>query len=131
MACQENWEHFKSRYFVYQHKSLSAHSFIDDTSIYNQKRYNVYGSGWQVVFFFSARIWFFNNKSISSTLCRSCGEKIIWKKYLSLSRLDYKLRKKQLDLVLLCKCQKNNVITNFLNFYLTNKNLQDSVLIFY
>ena len=40
-------------------------------------------------------------------------------------KLDYKLKKVQLDLHFLCKCKDSDVIPRFLNFRLANKKLQD------
>ena len=42
-------------------------------------------------------------------------------------KLDYRLRKVQLDLDFLCKCKDSDVIPKFLNFRLANKKLQDSL----
>ena len=42
-----------------------------------------------------------------------------------LEKLDYKLRKVQLDLDFLCKCKVNDIIPNFLNFRLANRKLQE------
>ena len=42
-------------------------------------------------------------------------------------KLDYNLRKVQLDLDFLCKLKESNVIPKFLNFRLANKKLQDSL----
>ena len=42
--------------------------------------------------------------------------------------LDYKLRKVQLDIDLLCKCKDSDVIPKFLDFRPANKKLQDSLI---
>ena len=41
--------------------------------------------------------------------------------------MDYKLRKAKLDINFLIKCQRENVIPNFLKFRLANKDLRNSV----
>ena len=41
--------------------------------------------------------------------------------------LDYKVRKVQLGLDFLCKCEDSDVIPNFLNFCFAKKKLQDSL----
>ena len=43
-----------------------------------------------------------------------------------LEKFDYRLRKTELDLQFLCKCDDNNVIPNFLNFRLANSHLKHS-----
>ena len=43
-----------------------------------------------------------------------------------MDKLDYRLRKAELDLQFLCKCDYNDVITNFLNFPLANSHLKYS-----
>ena len=43
-----------------------------------------------------------------------------------MEKLDYRLRKAELDLQFLCKCEDNNVIPNFLNFRLANSHLKYS-----
>ena len=48
------------------------------------------------------------------------------KRIRKLVKLDYSLRKAELDLQFLCKCDNNNVIPNFLNFRLANSHLKYS-----
>ena len=43
-----------------------------------------------------------------------------------MEKLDYRLRKAELDLEFLCKCNDNNVIPKFLNFRVTNNHLKFS-----
>ena len=43
-----------------------------------------------------------------------------------MEKLDYRLRKAELDLQFLCKCDDNNVIPNFRNFRLANSHLKYS-----
>ena len=43
-----------------------------------------------------------------------------------MEKLDYRLRKAELDLQFLCKCDDSNVIPNFLNFRLANRHLKYS-----
>ena len=52
--------------------------------------------------------------------------KILSKRIRKLEKLDYRLRKAELDLQFLCKCDDNNVIPNFLNFPLANSHLKCS-----
>ena len=78
------------------------------------------------MFLFLARIRFPRNESIASIVRkRHCGEilKVIGK----FEKVDYKLRKTKLDINFLIKCQRENVIPNFLKFRLANKDLRNSV----
>ena len=43
-----------------------------------------------------------------------------------MEKLDYRLRKAELDLEFLCKCNDNNVIPKFLNFRVANNHLKFS-----
>ena len=43
-----------------------------------------------------------------------------------MEELDYRLRKAELDLEFLCKCNYNNVIPKFLNFCVANNHLKFS-----
>ena len=75
-----------------------------------------------LVFLFLARIQFLRNESIAS---------IIWKRYSGkilntirkFEKVDYKFRMAKLDINFLIKCQRENVIPNFLKFCLANKDL--------
>ena len=78
-----------------------------------------------LVFLFLARIRFPKTESIVSIICRRYGEKLL-KEVRKFEKLDYKLRKVQLDLDFLSNCKDNDIIPNFLNFRLANKKLQDS-----
>ena len=80
-----------------------------------------------LVLLFLARIRFPRNESIAS---------IVWKRYSGeilktirkFEKVDYKLRKAKLDINFLIKCQRQNVIPNFLKFRLANKGLRNSVI---
>ena len=43
-----------------------------------------------------------------------------------LEKLDFILRKANLDITFLCKCENNDIIPNFLLFRTADKNLKDS-----
>ena len=43
-----------------------------------------------------------------------------------IEKLDFKLRKAKLDLNVLCKCENNDIMPNFLCFRTANKDLKDS-----
>ena len=53
-------------------------------------------------------------------------EKIL-KTIRNFKKVDYKFGKAKLDIDFLIKCQRENVIPNFLQFRLTNKDLRNSV----
>ena len=78
-----------------------------------------------IVFLFLARGRFSKSESIAEVIRSRYSEntvKRIWK----LEKLDYSLRKAELDLQFLCKCDDSNVIPNFLNFRLANCHLKYS-----
>ena len=78
-----------------------------------------------LVFLFLARFRFPKTESMASVIRRRYGVKLL-KEVRKFESLDYKPRKVQLDLDFLCKCNDNDVKTNFLIFCLANKNLQNS-----
>lgn len=75
-----------------------------------------------LVFLFLTRSHFTRTETIASILRRRYGEKISWE-VCEFEKLDYVLRKVQLDSDFLCDV----VIPDILNFRLANKILQDSV----
>ena len=62
------------------------------------------------------------SKSLSQIIRRRYGDKII-KRLRKFEKIDYRLRKAELDLEFLVKCRDNNVIPKFLNFRLANRSL--------
>ena len=56
----------------------------------------------------------------------SSGKRPVTENVRKLERLDYQVRKSQLDIKFLNKCHKYNVVPNFLLFHVTNKTLKDS-----
>ena len=75
-----------------------------------------------IVFLLLARLRFPISKSIAEVIRSRYSENTV-KRIRKLEKLDYRLRKTELDLQLLCKCDDNNVIPNFLNFRLANSHL--------
>ena len=71
---------------------------------------------------FLAKIRFPKTESIPSIIWRRYGDKVL-KEVRQFEKLDYKLRKKQLDLDFLCKYKDSDVIPKFLSFRLANKKL--------
>ena len=57
---------------------------------------------------------------------RRYSDKII-KRLCKFEKIDYRLRKAELDLEFLVKCRDNNVIPKFLNFRLANRSLRFSL----
>ena len=78
-----------------------------------------------IVFLCLARVRFPKPKSIAE-LIRSRSSENTAKRILKLEKLDYRLRKEELDLQCLCKSDNSNVIPNFLNFRLANSHLKYS-----
>ena len=78
-----------------------------------------------IVFLFLARVRFPKSKSIVEVIRSRYSENTV-KRIRKLEKLDYRLRKTELDLQFLCKCDDNNVIPNFLNFRLENSHLKYS-----
>ena len=79
-----------------------------------------------LVFLFSARIRSPKNESISSIIRKIYSGEVleIIRKF---EKVDYKLRKAELGISFLVKCQNENIIPNFLKFRLAKENLQNSV----
>ena len=75
-----------------------------------------------LVFLFLARIQFPRNESIASIIRKRYSGKIS-KTIRKFEKVDYKLRMAKLDINFLIKCQRENVIPNFLKFCLANKDL--------
>ena len=75
------------------------------------------------VFLFSARARFPKSKSIVEVIRSRYSENTV-KRIRKLEKLDYRLRKAELDLQFECKCDDNNVIPKFLNFRLANSHLK-------
>ena len=78
------------------------------------------------MFIFLARIHFPQTESIPSIIWRRYGNKM-FREVCQFEKLDYKLRKVQLDLDFLCKCMDSDVLPKFLNFNLANKKLYNSL----
>ena len=79
-----------------------------------------------LVFLFLARIRFPRNESIPSIVRRRYSGEIL-KTIRKFEKVDYKVRKAKLDINFLIKCQRENVIPNFLRFRLANKDLRNSI----
>ena len=79
-----------------------------------------------IVFLFLIRLRFPHSKSLSQIIRRRYGDKII-KRLRKFEKIDYRLRKAELDLKFLVKCRDNNVIPKFLNFRLDNRSLRFSL----
>ena len=78
-----------------------------------------------IVFLFLARVRFPKSKSISEVIRGKYNENTV-KRIRKLEKLDYRIRKIELDLEFLCECNDNNVIPKFLNFRVANNNLKFS-----
>ena len=78
-----------------------------------------------IVFLFLARVRFPKPKSIAEVILSRYSENTV-KRIRKLEKCDYCLRKAELDLQFLCKCDDSYVIPNFLNFRLANSHLKYS-----
>ena len=78
-----------------------------------------------IVFLVLTRVRFPKSKSIAEVIRSRYSENTV-KRIRKLEKLDYRLRKGELDLQFLCKCDDNNVKPNFLNFRLANSRLKYS-----
>ena len=72
-----------------------------------------------------AWVRFPKSKSIAEVIRSRYSENTV-KIIRKLEKLDYRLRKTELDLQFLCKCDDYNVIPNFLNLRLANSHLKYS-----
>ena len=79
-----------------------------------------------IVFLFLIRLRFPHSKSLSQLIRRQFGDKII-KRLRKFEKIDYRLRKAELDLEFLVKCKDNNVIPKFLNSPLAKRTLRFSL----
>ena len=79
-----------------------------------------------LVLLFIIRLRFTISLSINDVIRRKCGDKAL-KNVRKFERLDYQIRKCQLDVEFLNTCLKYNVIANFLQFRVTNETLKDSL----
>ena len=68
-----------------------------------------------VVFLFLTRVRFSKSKSVDEVIRFRYSENTV-KRIRKLEKLDYHLRKAELDLQFLCKCDDRNVIPNFTKF---------------
>ena len=65
-----------------------------------------------IVFLFLIRLRFPHSMSLSQIIRRRYGDKII-KRLRKFEKIDYRLRKAELDLEFLVKCMDNNLIPKF------------------
>ena len=79
-----------------------------------------------LVFLFLAKLRFPHTKSVAQIIRSRYGEKCM-KSIRKFEKLDYRLRKAELDLGFLLRCKLGNIIPNFLRFRLANRSLQSSV----
>ena len=70
-----------------------------------------------IIFLFLIRLQFLKSKSISEILRRRYGQSML-KIIRTFEKLDYLIRKAELELEFLLRCRDSNVIPNFLNFKL-------------
>ena len=79
-----------------------------------------------LVFLFIIHLHFLRSQSIADVIRKRYSDKVL-KNVRKFERLDYQVRKCQLDIEFLNTCHKYNVIPNFLPFCITNKTLKDSL----
>ena len=76
-----------------------------------------------LVFLFLIRLRFPHSKSVAEVIRKRYGQNTV-KKLRKLEKLDYRLRKAQIDLEFLVNCSNNSVVPKFLNFRVANKPLE-------
>ena len=79
-----------------------------------------------IVFLFPIGLRFPKSKSISDILRRRYSQSTL-KKIRKVEKLDYRLRKAELDLEFLLRCRDSNVMPNFLNFLVSSHYLKASL----
>ena len=79
-----------------------------------------------IVSLFLMRLQFPKIKSISDILCRRYGQSML-KRIQKFGKLNYCLRKAELDLEFLLRYRDSNVIPNFLNFCIFSQSLKASL----
>ena len=82
--------------------------------------------GFGLVLLFIICLRFPRSPSIADVIRKRYSDKAL-KNVRKFERLDYQVRKCQLDIEFLNTCHKYNVIPNFLRFHVTNKTLKDSL----
>ena len=80
-----------------------------------------------IVFSFPIRLRFTKSKLISDILSRGYGQSTL-KRIRKFEKLDYRLRKAELDLESLLPCRDSNFIPNFLNFCVSSQSLKASLM---
>ena len=78
-----------------------------------------------LVFLFLIRLRFPHSKSVAEVIRKRYGQNRVMK-LRKLEKLDYRLRKAQIDLEFLVNCTNNSVVPKFLNFRVANKSLKSS-----
>ena len=78
------------------------------------------------VFLFLIRLRFLKSKSIPEILRRRYSQSVL-KRIRKFEKLDYRLRKAELDLEFLLRCRGSNVIPNFLDFRVSSHYLKPSL----
>ena len=78
------------------------------------------------MFLFIIRLGFSRSQSIADIIRKRYGGRAL-KNVKKFERLDYQVRKCQLDVEFFNTCYKYNVIRNFLQWRVTNKTLKDSL----
>ena len=78
-----------------------------------------------LAFLFIIPLHFPRSQSIADVIRKRYGNKAL-KNVRKFERLDYQVRKCQMDIKFLNTCHKYNVIPNFLRILVTNKTLKDS-----
>ena len=79
-----------------------------------------------IVFFFLTRVRFRKSKLISDILRRRYGQSTL-KRIRKFEKLDYRLRKAELDLEFLLRCRDSNVIPIFFNFRVSSQSVKASL----
>ena len=79
-----------------------------------------------LVLLYLARVRFPRNGSMASIVWKSYSGEVL-NTIRQFGKVDYKLKERKLDVNFLIKCQRKDVIPNFLKFCLANKGLRNSV----
>ena len=106
-----------------------SHSFTCFTNAVSHDFHTVRRINFKVfglVLLFIIHLRFSRSQYIADVIRKRYGDKTL-KNVRKFERLDYQVRKCQLDIEFLNTCHKYNVIPNFLRFCVTNKALKDSL----
>ena len=78
-----------------------------------------------LIFLFLIRLRFPHSESVAEVIRKRYGQNTV-EKLRKLEKLDYRLRKDQIDLEFLVNCSNHSVVRKLLNFHVATKSLKST-----